>query len=320
MGSRSETSMSNKIKTVNQSGSWAKSFKRHKELWVITLVFVTWAIVFCYIPMFGNIAAFFNYTPGKSLFQCEFVGLKYFFQFFKLPDMGRIFRNTLVISGLGLTIGFAAPIIFALLLNEIKAKLFKRVVQTISYMPFFISWVVMASILFMLLGSDGTVNSLLLSLGVVTRPVSFFNEPSYFWTLLTASNIWKGIGWSAIIYFSAIAGVDQELYEAASVDGISRFGKVWHITLPSIRSTIVLLFILGLGGILNAGYEAQLLIGTPLTKDVYETIDTYVYRYGIQLGRYSFSIAVGLFKSVIGFILVILSNRLSEKVLETRLF
>jgi putative aldouronate transport system permease protein len=312
--------MNNMTKIKSQPGPWAKSFKRHKELWVITLVALVWAFIFCFIPIAGNIIAFFNYTPGKSLADSTFVGFKYFIQFFKLPDMGRIFRNTLVISGLGMTVGFAAPIIFALLLNEVRNMPFKRTIQTISYMPYFISWVVMASILYMLLGSEGTVNSLLLGLGVIDRSVEFFNKAEYFWTILTASNIWKGIGWSAIVYMSAIAGVDQELYEAASVDGINRFGKVWHITLPSIRPTIVLLFILGLGGILNAGYEAQLLIGTPVTKDVYETIDTYVYRYGVQLGRYSFSTAVGLFKSIIGFVLVIGSNKISEKVLETRLF
>lgn len=312
--------MKNIIKIKSQPGSWAKSFKRHKELWIITALALAWALIFCYIPMFGNLISFFDYTPGNSIFESEFVGLKYFIQFFKLPDMGRIFRNTLVISGLGMTVGFVSPIIFALLLNELQKIVFKRVVQTLSYMPFFISWVVMASILFMLLGSEGTVNGVLQGMGITKKPIAFFNEPSYFWILLTVSNIWKGIGWSAIVYISAIAGVDQELYEAASVDGLGRFGKVWHITLPSIRPTIVLLFILGLGGILNAGYEAQLLIGTPLTKDVYETIDTYVYRYGVQLGRYSFSTAVGLFKSIIGFMLVIFSNKLSEKVLDTRLF
>ncbi len=312
--------MKTTTKSKSQPGSWARSFKRHKELWIITVLALAWATIFCYIPLAGNVISFFDYTPGKSLTDSTFVGFKYFIQFFKLPDMGKIFRNTLVISGLGMTVGFAAPIIFALLLNEVKNVLFKRTIQTISYMPYFISWVVMASIMYMLLGSEGTINSLLLSLGFTDRPVAFFNEADYFWTLLTAANIWKGIGWSAIVYMSAIAGVDQELYEAASVDGINRFGKVWHITIPSIRPTIVLLFILGLGGILNAGYEAQLLIGTPLTKDVYETIDTYVYRYGLQLGRYSFSTAVGLFKSIIGFILVIASNKVSEKVMETKLF
>ncbi|MGF7144927.1 putative aldouronate transport system permease protein [Anaerotaenia torta] len=312
--------MKTTTKSKSQPGSWARSFKRHKELWIITVLALVWATIFCYIPLAGNVISFFDYTPGKSLTDSTFVGFKYFIQFFKLPDMGKIFRNTLVISGLGMTVGFAAPIIFALLLNEVKNVLFKRTIQTISYMPYFISWVVMASIMYMLLGSEGTINSLLLSLGFTDRPVAFFNEADYFWTLLTAANIWKGIGWSAIVYMSAIAGVDQELYEAASVDGINRFGKVWHITIPSIRPTIVLLFILGLGGILNAGYEAQLLIGTPLTKDVYETIDTYVYRYGLQLGRYSFSTAVGLFKSIIGFILVIASNKVSEKVMETKLF
>lgn len=308
---------------LDQRITWTKlkkSFKTQKELWLISLVALIWVIIFSYIPILGNLIAFFKYTPGKSLFDSEFVGLQYFIDFFTLPDMGKIFRNTLVISSLNLTIGFIAPIIFALLLTEIRQTKFKKSVQTISYMPYFVSWVVVASIMFSILGSEGIINDLLKRAGLIEHAVAFLNEAKLFWGILTASNIWKGIGWSAIIYISAIAGVDQELYDAGSVDGLGRFGKIRHITIPGIAPTVILLFILGIGGILNAGFEQQLLIGTPLTKDVHEVIDTYVYRYGLQLGRYSFSTAVGLMKSVFGFLLVILANKIAGKVAGMRIF
>ena len=289
-------------------------------MWIICAGALLWVLIFCYIPMMGNIIAFFDYIPGRSLFECDFIGFKNWIDFFSLPDMWRVFRNTLVISGLSMTIGFVMPIIFALLLNEIHHTLFKKVIQTISYLPYFISWVVVASILFTLLGTEGNINSLLMHFGWIQKPISFLNEKNYFWGILTSANIWKDLGWSAIIYISAIAGVDQELYQAGAVDGLGRFGKVWHITLPGIAPTIILLFIMNIGNILNAGFEQQLLIGNPLTKEVYENIDTYVYRYGVQIGRYSFATAVGLMKSVIGFALVMIANKISAKVTDMRLF
>ena len=297
-----------------------KSFRTQKQMWIICAGALLWVLIFCYIPMMGNIIAFFDYIPGRSLFECDFIGFKNWIDFFSLPDMWRVFRNTLVISGLSMTIGFVMPIIFALLLNEIHHTLFKKVIQTISYLPYFISWVVVASILFTLLGTEGNINSLLMHFGWIQKPISFLNEKNYFWGILTSANIWKDLGWSAIIYISAIAGVDQELYQAGAVDGLGRFGKVWHITLPGIAPTIILLFIMNIGNILNAGFEQQLLIGNPLTKVVYENIDTYVYRYGVQIGRYSFATAVGLMKSVIGFALVMIANKISAKVTDMRLF
>jgi len=307
-------------KKSNKINEIIKSFKTQRQMWAICMVALVWVLVFCYVPMLGNIIAFFDYVPGKNLLDCTFIGLKNWIDFFSLPDVWRVFRNTLVISGLSMSIGFVAPIIFALLLNEIHHTLFKKVIQTISYLPYFISWVVVASILLTLLGTEGNINSILIYFGWIEKPISFLNEKSMFWGILTSSNIWKDLGWSAIIYISAIAGVDQELYQAGSVDGLGRFGKVWHITLPGIAPTIILLFIMNIGNILNAGFEQQLLIGTPLTKEVYENIDTYVYRYGVQIGRYSFATAVGLMKSVIGFGLVVIANKISAKVTDMRLF
>lgn len=315
-----EEEKSRYVKVPKKKGALLKSFKTQRQIWILCLFAIIWVIVFCYIPLLGNVIAFFNYYPGMSIFDCDFIGLYNFKRFFSLPEVARVFRNTLVISGLNMTIGFVSPIIFALLLNEIGNKFFKRFVQTVSYMPYFVSWVVVASIVLSLLGSEGTINQLLQFLGLQENAVNWLTNPDYFWGILTTANIWKDLGWSAIIYISAITGVDQELYQAGAVDGLGRFGKVWHITIPSIMPTIVVLFILGIGGILNAGFEQQLLIGTNSTRSVYEVIDTYVYRYGVQMGDYTFGTAVGLMKSVFGFALVCLTNWFSGKVLDMKIF
>jgi len=296
-----------------KSRRFIRRLKREKTLWLISGVALAWLFIFAYVPMLGIVTAFFNYIPGRSFADLDFVGLRYFREFFSLPDFMQILRNTLVISGLNLSVGFAAPIIFALLLNEIVIRPFKRVVQTVSYLPYFVSWVVVASIMFTLLSANGTINEVLISLGLIDSVIPFLNRPSMFWGIMIIANIWKNVGWTAIIYLSAIAGVDQELYQAGAVDGLGRLGRVWHITLPGIRPTIILLFILGIGNLLNTGFEYQLLVGTPMTRDVYEVVDTYVFRYGIGLGRYSFAVAVGLLKSVIGFSLVIGTNYISKK-------
>jgi putative aldouronate transport system permease protein len=292
---------------------WKRVWYRERELWSINLFAIAWVVVFAYIPMYGIIYSFFNYFPGKKLSESEFVGLKYYIEFFSLPDVWLILRNTLVISGLNLSLGFVAPIILALLINEIRRVKFKRVIQTISYLPHFVSWIVVASIIFTMLGNEGIVNEVLMKLGWIQEPLHIIGEGKYFWGLLTFSNIWKGIGWSSIIYIAAIAGIDQELYQAGAVDGIGRFGMAWHITLPGVRPTVLLLFILGVGSLLNAGFEQQLLLGSPTTREYHEVIDTYVYRYGIQLGRYSFATAVGFMSSILGLALVLLTNKLSKK-------
>jgi putative aldouronate transport system permease protein len=292
---------------------WKRVWYRERELWSINLFAIAWVVVFAYIPMYGIIYSFFNYFPGKKLSESEFVGLKYYIEFFSLPDVWLILRNTLVISGLNLSLGFVAPIILALLINEIRRVKFKRVIQTISYLPHFVSWIVVASIIFTMLGNEGIVNEVLMKLGWIQEPLHIIGEGKYFWGLLTFSNIWKGIGWSSIIYIAAIAGIDQELYQAGAVDGLGRFGMAWHITLPGVRPTVLLLFILGVGSLLNAGFEQQLLLGSPTTREYHEVIDTYVYRYGIQLGRYSFATAVGFMSSILGLALVLLTNKLSKK-------
>ncbi|MFC3745614.1 ABC transporter permease [Paenibacillus sp. GCM10012306] len=299
--------------------NYLKRFSRERQLWLLSLPIILWVLVFAYYPMYGLVIAFQNYVPGQSLFG-NWIGFDNFIRFFNEPDFWMIIRNTLVISMLNLLIGFPAPILLALLLSEVKSKAFKKTIQSLSYVPYFISWVVVASILFTLLGSDGIINDLLVRFGWIDKPILFLGEGKYFWGILTSANLWKDVGFSSIIYLSAIAGIDKEQYEAGRVDGLGRFGLVWHITLPGIRATIVLLFILALGGILNAGFEQQLLLGSPNTRDYHEVIDTYVYRFGVQLGNYSYGAAVGLMKSLIGLTLVITANRVSRKLMQTSIF
>jgi putative aldouronate transport system permease protein len=288
--------------------------RKERQLWLLSLPVIIWVATFAYYPMYGIIIAFLKYIPGKPFLECEWVGLKYFEQFFTSPDIGMVLRNTLAISGLDMLFGFPAPIILAILLNEVAFSKFKRFAQTVSYMPYFVSWVVVANILFTLLSTDGMINKLLLDMGVIDTSISFLNTGPYFWWLITFSNIWKGIGWGSIIYLSAIAGIDAELYQAGAVDGLGRFGMIWHITLPGIKATILLLLILQIGGVLNAGFEQQLLIGNAQTRDYYEVIDTYVYKYGFQIGRYSYGAAIGFMRSLLALALVLTANKISSKV------
>lgn len=293
-----------------------RTFKKEKQIWLLSIPLVAWVATFAYYPMYGIIIAFLKYIPGKPFLSCDWAGLTYFKQFFNSPDIGIVLRNTLAVSGLDLLFGFPAPIILAILLNELVFNRFKRFAQTVSYMPHFVSWVVVSSILFTLLGTDGVVNEIAVKLGLASHPIGFLSTGKYFWWLITFSNIWKGIGWGSIIYLSAIAGIDGELYQAGAVDGLDRFGMIWHITLPGIKPTIILLLILQIGGILNAGFEQQLLLGNSQTRDYYEVIDTYAYKYGIQLGRYSYGAAIGLMKSVIGLGLVFMTNWISKKAVD----
>lgn len=298
------------IKTVKSD------WKTQKEFWIISVIGLIWLGIFAYYPMYGLSMAFFEYSPGSNFINENFVGLKYFIEFFKSSDCPMVIRNTLVISFLNILFGFPAPIIFSLLLNEMRQKFAKRLFQTISYIPHFISWVVVASFMFSLMGNDGLFNQILMSLGFIDEPIKFLTTGKFFWTNITVANIWKGVGWSSIIYLSAMAGIDDQYYESGAIDGLGRFGAMWYITLPMIKSTIFVLFILGIGGILSAGFEQQLLIGNDLTRNYHEVIDTYTYRYGLQLGRYSYSTAVGLMKSIISVSLVFLTNHLGKKYMD----
>lgn len=282
-------------------------------------------LLFSYGPMFGLYMAFTNYQPGGGsffyqFFHAEFVGFQWFEYFFTTGDFYRVMRNTLATSLLTLFFGFPAPIILALVLNEARQGFFKRFVQTVSYLPHFISWVIAANIVITLLASDGMLNNILVLLGIIKEPVAFLQNGPLFWWIIALSNMWKEMGFSAIMYLAAIASINPELYEAARVDGASRFKQMWHITLPSMRPTIVILAILAVGGILNAGFEQQYLLQNNTVLEYSEVIDIYAYKYGLQNSMFSYGAAVGMFKSVVAFILVLIVNRISRKVNDQALF
>ncbi|MFC3798937.1 ABC transporter permease [Cohnella sp. GCM10012308] len=287
-----------------------KEIWNDRYLYLFVIPGVIWFLIFCYQPMYGLLIAFKDYDIVKGVFDSEWVGLKYFKDFFNDYNFNSIMINTIAISLLKLVIGFPAPIILALMLNEVRTRAFKRLTQTISYLPFFVSWVVVSGIWYELLTVDqgGIVNTLLMKIGLIHEPIFWFGKPGYFWGLVVASDIWKGIGWGSIIYLAALSGVDAELYEASVMDGANRWRQTWHITLPGIRGAIVILFILSVGSILNAGFDQIYVMQNPAVMERAEIIDTYVMTTGIFKANYSIATAVGLFKSVVGLIMLLLVN------------
>lgn len=292
-----------------------------RYLLVLSLPFVIWLVLFQFVPIWGWIIAFQDYKVARGVLGSEFVGLKYFVEAFTDGRFWNAFRNTLAMSVLGIITGFTITPFLALMLNEMRNMTFKRMVQTISYLPHFVSWVVVASMVIQSLSTqDGVVNQLLLRFGLVERPVQFMAIPEAFWFIATGASVWKETGWGAIIYLAAIAGVDQELYDAATVDGCGRWRKMWYVTLPGISSTIVVLFIIAIGNLARIGFERQLLLGNSLNVDFSEVIPIYVLRYGIGAGRFSFGTAVGVFNSVVSVVLLILANSIARRVRDEGLF
>ena len=304
-----------------------KSFiKRLKKQWVLqsmALPAVIWLIIFAYIPMMGIIIAFKNYRVIYSMLTAPWAydnGFEHFIDLFKDRYFFSALINTLGISFLKILIAFPTPIIFAVFLNEITHSGIKRFVQTVSYLPHFLSWVILGGMMLSWLNNSGLVNELLIKSGLINKPIPFLTSPDGFWFLAVLSDLWKELGWSAIIYLAAIAGIDPTLYEAAKVDGASRFQNIINITIPLISGTITILFILTISSILNTNFEQMLIIGNPLNNEKSSVIDTFVYYKGIQGGQYSFATAVGLFKSVIALILLISANTFSKKVQGRGLF
>lgn len=279
----------------------------------MVVIFVVWLIIFRYVPLWGWLMAFQDYKPWKPITDQEWVGLEQFVELFKDRDFYRSMRNTVAMSLLGLVVGFPIPIALALLINELGNKRFKRVVQTISYLPHFVSWVVIASIVFRVLSPLGVINNILLSFDIIDQPIAFMGEPRYFWWIVVFTDLWKEMGWNSIVYLAAMAGVSPELYEAATIDGAGRFKKMWHITLPSIMPTIIVLLVLSIGNIINIGFERQFLLRTASTRDVADVIDLYILNYGLGTGRFSFGTAAGVFKSMVSLLLLTLANWLSRR-------
>ncbi|MFC7373407.1 ABC transporter permease [Fictibacillus iocasae] len=298
----------------------AKRINNQKYLQIMALLGVVWMFIFNYIPMYGLIIAFKEFNIIQSISEAPWVGLMQFKEFLQDENFLIVLKNTLGMSLIKLLIAFPLPIIFALLLNELTSLKLKKAVQTISYLPHFISWVVLGGILTTWLADIGVINDVLLSLGMIDERTNFLAEPDNFWAIVILSDIWKELGWSAIIYLAAIAGVSTELYEAATIDGANRFQKMWHVTLPAIMPTIAILFILAVSGVLNSNFDQILILKNSLNESASNVIDTYVYQLGIQNARYSYATAVGLMKAIIAFILLLSANKIMKKINGTSLF
>lgn len=273
---------------------------------------IIYFVLFKYVPMFGTIIAFQDFSLSKGLLGSKFVGLSNFVEFLTNYKFFELLRNTLTISGLALLLGFPLPIILALLLNEVHNLGFKKTVQTITYMPYFISNVVAVSILISFVSVEGVFNEIRSAMGLAAIP--FMTTPKYFPWIYVISNIWQSLGWNSIIYVAAIAGVDQELYEAARIDGANRFKQVIHVTLPCIASTIVVLLIMQLGRTLTVGYEKIILMYNPTIYKTADVISTYVYRKGLLEADYGYSTAVSVFNSICNLILLVIANNVSKKI------
>jgi putative aldouronate transport system permease protein len=284
-----------------------------RYLFLMSVPFIVWIFIFCFGPISGWLMAFQDFNPNKGLFGSPWVGFKHFAMLFESKQMLLIFRNTVVISLLGIIAGNFCPLILALLLNEVNNMPLKRAIQTISYLPHFVSFVVVANIFLSLFSVDGVVNSVLMNLGIVKSPTQVWADKNSFWGMVTSVNIWKEIGWGSIIYLATIASVDVEIYEAAIIDGCGRFKRMLYITVPSIMPVAMLLWILSMGDIFNAGFDASYLLGNPVTRDTSEVIDTYIFRVGIQNGMYSFSTAATLFKTFIGVVMVVITNQIARR-------
>lgn len=296
-----------------KSGLWR--FIKQWDLQLMVIPALILIFIFSYIPMYGILMAFQDYKIGRSFSSSPWVGFKHFEYFFNSPEFGLVMRNTIVISLLKLLIGFPAPIVLALMLNEVRKMAFKRVVQTITYLPHFMSWVILGGLVSALLAVDnGSINMLLEKLNIIDKPINFLSLPQYFWGILVTTNVWKEIGFGSIVYLAAIAGVDPNTYEAASIDGASRFKQIYLITLPSIMPVISIFMILAIGNLLSAGFEDILILAAnPAIRDVSDVLDTYVVRVGIDNYRYSYATAVGVFKAVVSVGLLSLANFIARR-------
>lgn len=307
------------IKAVRRN-SLLKNCKKDYELILLSIPMVVFFAVFCYWPMYGLIIAFKNFSPTKGILGSSWVGLKYFNQVFASPYLFRLMRNTFLLGAYGIIFGFPIPIIFALMLNEVRNKGYKRVVQTISYLPYFISTVIICGLMYNFFSpNSGVVNTIYTRL-TGEPAINFMGEPRWFRTLYIGSGIWQGMGWDSIIYLAALSGIDMDLYDSAKVDGANRLQCIYHITLPGISNTMMIMLILRVGSIMSVGFEKIILMYSPSTYEVADVVSTYTYRLGILDSKYSYGTAFGLINSVINVVFLCLSNTLSRKFSETSLW
>jgi len=293
---------------------------RQRQLLFMSLPIVLYIILFTYVPLWGWTMAFQNFRVSRKFSQQEWAGLYWFKFLFADKEFLKTIRNTLAMSVINTSLGFITAIGFALLLNEVKKILFKRVIQTISYLPHFLSWVIVTGLVSTMLSTDGgAINSVFMSLGFIKEPVFWLAQPNYFWGIIGATYVWKEVGWNTIIYLAAMAGIDPNLYEAADIDGCNRYQKMWRITLPCIKPTIIILLIMSVGHILDAGFELQYLLRNGLVMDVSDTIDIYVLIFGLSRNNFSLATAAGMFKNIINITLIFIANEIAKRAGEERL-
>jgi putative aldouronate transport system permease protein len=293
---------------------------RQRQLLYMSLPIILYIILFTYVPLWGWTMAFQNFRAFRKFPEQEWVGLFWFKFLFEDRVFLRTIRNTIVMSVINTSLGFVTAIGFALLLNEVKKILFKRAIQTISYLPHFLSWVIVTGLVSSMLTTDGgAINSVFMALGFIKEPVFWLGESKYFWGIVGVTYVWKEVGWNTIIYLAAMAGVDPNLYEAADIDGANRYQKMWRITLPSIKPTIIILLIMSVGRILDAGFEMQYLMRNGLVLDVSDTIDIYVLIFGMSRNNFSLATAAGMFKNVVNIILIFVANEIAKRAGEERL-
>lgn len=297
------------------------NIKKHPWLYIMAVPVLAFYVIFHYMPMYGAIIAFKNFVPSKRIIGSPWAGMfgfEHFYDFLTGPYFFRLLRNTVLLSVYDIIFNFPAAIIFAILLNELRRERYKKLVQTVTYLPHFISIMVVCGLINTFVSSEGLINDVIAMFG--GSRTNFLADPSKFRAIFIISNIWQGIGWNSIIYLAALTNVDQQLYEAAAIDGAGKLRKIWSVTIPAIMPTIIIMFILRMGTILSVGYEKIILLYNPLTYETADVISSFVYRRGLMDNDYSFSAAVGLLNSVINFAMVIITNTLSKKLNETSLW
>jgi putative aldouronate transport system permease protein len=317
-----EATLSGSVYQTKKQSGFVHRLKRdifkNRIIYFMALPVMAYYIIFQYVPMYGATIAFKDFSPMKGILGSSWVGMQHFTDFFKDVYFERILINTLLISLYNIIFGFPAPIILALLLNEVRKNVFKRFVQSVTYLPHFISVLVLCGLIVDFTARNGIINDFFAFMGM--ERITMLLQPELFRTIYVSSNIWQEVGWGSIIYLAALAGIDQDLYEAATIDGAGRFKQMLHVTLPGIMPTIIILFILRMGSMMNVGFDKIFLLYNPITYETSDVISTYVYRKGILEANYSFSAAVGLFNSVINFVLLVATNKISKKVNETSLW
>ncbi|MDR1175615.1 MAG: ABC transporter permease subunit [Treponema sp.] len=307
-------------KQIHGEKTFFRKLVLQRQLVFMSLPLVLYVILFSYIPLWGWTMAFQNFRPARTFFNQEWAGFRWFIFLFRDQVFLRTIRNSVCMSLINMTLGYITAISFALLLNELRKVFFKRVVQTISYLPHFLSWVIVTGLVSNMLSPDsGAINEVLMALRLIKEPLLWLGIPKYFWGIVGATYVWKEVGWNTIIYLAAIVGIDPTLYEAAEIDGCNRYHKMWHITLPGIKPTIIIMMIMSIGNIMNAGFELQYLLRNGLIQDVSDTIDVFVLVFGFRNNNFSLATAAGMFKNLVNVTLIFIANWIARRAGEERL-